>query len=119
MLETKGFKQLGVWQKAYHLTLDIYKLTKRFPKEETYGLVSQLQRAAVSVPANIAEGYDRNHRREYIQFLHIAKGSLAEVETYLSLALDLGYIDKELYDDIENTREETGRMLNGLIKSLT
>ncbi len=119
MQETKGFRKLCVWQKAYHLTLDIYKLTKRFPKEETYGLASQLQRAAVSVPANIAEGYDRNHRREYLQFLHIAKGSLAEVETYLSLALDLGYIDKERYDDIENKREETGRMLNGLIKSLT
>ena len=115
----QSYKDLIVYQKAYKLALEIYKATKDFPKEETYGLVSQLQRAAASVPANIAEGYDRNHRREYIQFLYIAKGSLAEVETYLSLALDLGYIEKELYCDIENIREETGRMLHGLIKSIT
>jgi four helix bundle protein len=119
MQDTKGFRKLLVWQRAYQLTLEIYKVTKQFPREETYGLVSQMQRAAVSVPANIAEGHDRNHRKEYLQFLHIAKGSLAEVETFLSLASDLGYLDKQLYTEIENRREETGKMLNGLIKSLT
>jgi four helix bundle protein len=74
--------------------LDIYKITKTFSKEETYGLVSQLRRAAVSVPANIAEGYERNHRKEYVQFLFVSKGSLGEVETHLLLAKDLGIYQK-------------------------
>ena len=70
-----GFQDLKVWQRAYGLTLDLYRMTKKFPKTETYGLTTQLQRAAVSIPANIAEGYERNHRKEYLQFLFIAKGS--------------------------------------------
>jgi four helix bundle protein len=115
----KGFRNLNVWQRAYSLTLDIYKTTKSFPKEETYGLVSQLQRAAVSVPANIAEGYERNHRKEYIQFLFVSKGSLGEIETQLLLAKDLGYLSENDYSVIEAKRSETIRMLKGLIKSLS
>ena len=76
MEDKAGFKKLNAWQSAYVLTLDVYKVTKSFPKSEVYGLTSQLRRAVVSVPANIAEGYERNHRREYVQFLSIAKGSL-------------------------------------------
>jgi four helix bundle protein len=113
-----GFKRLRVWQKAYELVLDIYKLTKGFPKEEIYGLTSQLQRAAVSVTANISEGYERNHRKEYVQFLYMAKGSLGELETYLCLVKDLCYISIDQYDSAEAIRIDTGKLLSGLIKSL-
>lgn len=117
--EVKGFRQLTVWQKAYKLALEIHKVSKTFPKEETYGLISQLQRASVSIPANIAEGYERNHRKEYLQYLHIAKGSLGEVETYLSLAKDLNYLSQADYLALEDKRIETARLLKGLIRSLT
>ncbi|MBI5748686.1 MAG: four helix bundle protein [Nitrospinae bacterium] len=119
MAEEKGFKRLIVWKKAYELVLEVYKMAKVFPKEEIYGLTSQLQRASISIPANIAEGYERRHRKEYLQFLYIAKGSIAEVETYLSLAKDLGYLTDSNYMSIENKRAETYRLLRGLIKSLT
>ncbi len=107
-----------VWQRAYELVLDVYQIAKTFPKEEKFGLSSQTQRAAISVPANIAEGYERNHRKEYLQFLYISKGSLGEVETYLLLARDLDYISENNYQKIEEKRKETARLLNGLIKSL-
>jgi len=74
----KGFKGLLAWQKAYSLTLDIYKVTKKFPRMEVHGLGSQLQRATVSIPANIAEGYERSHRKEYVQFLYISKAHWAK-----------------------------------------
>ena len=119
MNNEKGFKQLKAWQRGYELVLEVYKVSKNFPKEEIYGLVSQIRRAAVSVPANIAEGYERNHRKEYLQFLHIAKGSLGEVETYLYLAKDLGYLTKDIYLVIEKKRKETACLLKGLIKSLS
>lgn len=117
--KTRGFRQLGVWQKAYELTLDIYRLTKMFPRAELYGLISQLQRAAVSIVANIAEGYERNHRKEYLQFLYIAKGSLGEIETYLLLSRDLGYISSDDYAVVDAKRNETTKMLQGLIRSLS
>jgi four helix bundle protein len=117
--ETKGFRQLVVWQKAYDLTLEVYRLTRTFPKSETYGIISQLQRAIVSIPANIAEGYERNHRKEYLQFLFIAKGSLGEVETYILLAKDLGYLKDADYAVIDEKRKTVSRLLKGLIKSLT
>jgi len=85
---------------------------------ETYGLASQIKRAAISVPANVAEGYERNHRKEYLQFLYIAKGSLGEIETYLLLAKDLEYLTQEEYDGVSIIREETARILKGLIRSL-
>ncbi len=116
--EAKGFRTLNAWKKAYELTLLIYHLSKNFPREELYGLSSQLQRAAVSVPANIADGYERNHRKEYLQFLYIAKGSLGEVETYLLLAKDLGYLTETEFCAAGNIREETSRIIKGLIKSL-
>ncbi len=117
--ETKGFRQLVVWQKAYDLSLEVYMLTRTFPKSETYGIISQLQRAVVSIPANIAEGYERNHRKEYLQFLFIAKGSLGEVETYILLAKDLGYLKDADYAVIDEKRKTVSRLLKGLIKSLT
>ena len=117
--EGKGFQALKVWQRVYDLALHIYKLTKKFPKEETYGLLTQLQRAIVSVSANIAEGYERQHRKEYLQFLFIAKGSLGEAETYLLLARDLGYVAESEYMIADEKRKETSRLFKGLIKSLT
>ena len=88
----EGFRNLIVWQKAYAFALEVYKAAKNFPRDEIYGLTSQIRRAAVSVSANIAEGYERQHRKEYIQFLMIAKGSLGEVETHLMFARDLAYL---------------------------
>lgn len=114
----EGFRNLIVWQKAYALALDIYRATRRFPREELYGITSQLRRAAVSVPANIAEGYERQHRKEYLQFLMIAKGSLGEVETYILFSKDLSYINEEKFEKLEVLRGEVGKLLRGLINSL-
>ena len=82
-----------VYQKSYKLTLEIYQVTKNYPKEEIYGLISQMRRSAVSIPCNIAEGYRRGHRKEYIQFLHMAYGSCSELETLLSISCDLNLIE--------------------------
>lgn len=114
----KGFRTLTTWQKAYELTLEIYKITKDYPKHEQFGLISQIRRSSLSIVANIAEGYERQHRKEYIQFLTVARGSLGEVETYLLFSKDLGYLSIEKYNMIDNKRQEVARLLNGLIKSL-
>ena len=89
----KSFKELKVWQKAYQLTLDIYSVSKDFPNEEKFGLTSQIRRAAVSVPANISEGYGRRTTPDYIRSLYIAYGSNCELETQTMLSADLDYID--------------------------
>lgn len=114
----EGFRKLTVWQKAYELVLEVYKITKRFPVEEQYGLISQIRRSVISIPANIAEGYSRRHRKEYVQFLYIAKGSLAEVETFLMISRDLGYISHKQFEGLDNLRQEVAKMLYGLIRSL-
>ncbi len=119
MQEARGFKKLICWQKAYYLALMIYRLTKRFPKSEIYGLSLQLRRAAVSVPANIAEGNERRHKKEHLQFLAIARGSLSEIETYLQLAQDLKYLTETEYEKVNNLRVEVGKLLRGLMKSLS
>lgn len=114
----KSYKELNVWQKAYQLCLNIYKATQDFPSEEKYGLTSQIRRAAVSVPSNIAEGYGRKSTKEYLQLLYIAYGSVCELETQLLLSSDLGY-GKAV--DLEKLQQDIGdveRMLKGLIKSL-
>ena len=113
-----GFKKLIAWQKSYELSLEIYKITKDFPEHERFGLISQMRRAAVSVVANIAEGYERPHRKDYLKFLVIAKGSLSELETFLLLSRDLRYLKMDQYGQIAARREEVGRLLNGLIRSL-
>ena len=114
----EGFRDLMVWQRAYQFALEIYKCSKLFPKDERYGLTNQIRRASVSISANIAEGYERQHRKEYIQFLAIAKGSLGEVETYLMFARDLEFIILEKYKELEEERGEIARLLRGLIGSL-
>ncbi|MDD4179048.1 MAG: four helix bundle protein [Candidatus Margulisbacteria bacterium] len=114
----EGFRNLIVWQKAYGFALEVYKATKHFPKDELYGMTSQIRRAVVSISANIAEGYERQYRKEYVRFLVIAKGSLGEAETHLMFARDLEYLKKDQYEYLENIRQETGRLLKGLIRSL-
>lgn len=113
------YKKLIVWQKSYKLSLEIYKITREFPKDELYGLTSQLRRASVSIPSNIAEGNVRNSRKEYIQFLHIALGSSVEVQTQLSISHDLNYLKTKDYDEIISLLEEIIKMLNAIIKKLT
>lgn len=111
----KTFQDLLVWQKSHEFVLGVYSLTNTFPKHELYGLTSQLRRAAVSVPGNIAEGFKRHSKKEKLRFYNIADSSLEEAKYYLFLAKDLGYIDKiELY----TLAEEAGRLLNGLTKSV-
>ncbi len=115
----KSYKDLIVYQKGYELSLEIYRVTGDYPKEETYGLVSQMRRAAVSIPSNIAEGYRRGHRKEYVQFLHIALGSCGELETLLSISRDLNLVDSLTFDLLYARQEEVSRLLSGLIKSLS
>lgn len=114
----RSYRELQVWQKSMELVVECYRVAEMFPKSETYGLASQLQRAAVSVPANIAEGQGRNHTREFINHLSIAYGSLMEVETHLQIAARLRYIDESLLDRLLLLSNEIGRMLNGLMQSL-
>jgi four helix bundle protein len=109
-------KDLVVWQKAIDVVVDIYRMTKSFPKEEVYGLVSQMRRAAVSIPANIAEGAARQSRKEFIQFIHIAMGSLAELETHLIISLRLMYDKENHTQEIRLKLDEIRRMLAGLVQ---
>lgn len=114
----KGYHELKVWKKAYYLCLEIYKATSNFPADEKYGLTSQIRRSAVSVPSNIAEGHERQHVKEYIQFLFVALGSVAELETQLMISKDIGYLSKEFFVKVNSDLSEVGKMLNGLINSL-
>ena len=114
----QSYKDLIVYQKAYKLTIEIYRITKNYPKEEIYGLISQMRRSSVSIPCNIAEGYRRGHRKEYIQFLYVAHGSCGELETLLSLSYDLAMIDKGTFEKLYPMQEEVSRLLRGLIISL-
>ena len=111
----EGFRDLIAWQKAKDLALEIYACTAEFPKTEMYGLASQMRRAAVSVPSNIAEGKGRYSNKELVQFLLRARGSLLELETQLEIAYDLGYIDQFTSKRLEAKTAELGRILNDLI----
>ena len=117
-MSIKSYRDLIAWQKAMSLCADIYKTTAGFPKHEIYGLVQQLRRAAVSVPSNIAEGWGRACRADYIRFLRTARGSLFELETQMLLALRLAYVKQENADCVLPLAEEVGRVLQGLITSL-
>ena len=112
----KNHKDLDVWNKAMNLVVDIYALCNEFPKEEVYGLTSQIKRAAVSIPSNIAEGAGRKSSKEFIQFLYISLGSLSEVETQTLLAQRLGFAKtvEPILEDIKKIKQ----MLNGLIRYL-
>lgn len=112
---TKTYKELIVWQKSYQLSLLVYQLTSKFPKSEVYSLSSQLRRASVSIPSNIAEGYCRYSKKEYIQFLQISFGSGAELETQLMIAKDLNYVSETEFVKVNDLIEQVMKMLNSLI----
>ena len=113
----KGYKKLFVWKKADELAYQIYLTTKNFPKQEIFGVVSQLRRAALSIPTNIVEGMGRQGRNETKQFMNIALGSLAETEYLLEFCLRLQYLNQEEYLRLDNLRGEVGRMLWKFYKS--
>jgi four helix bundle protein len=114
----KSFRELHVWNKGMQLSLAVYRLTSKFPREEVYGLTSQLRRAAVSIPSNIAEGYGRNTRGDYKQFLGIARGSTLEVQTQLLIALELGFFDVQAHGEVEDLLNEVSKMLYSLMRKL-
>ncbi len=117
-LASKNFQDLIVWQKAMKLVKETYVLVKSLPKEEQYALSDQMRRAAVSIPSNIAEGQGRNTEKEFIQFLHVAKGSNAELMTQILICVDLGYLKQEQVQRALQLNRETGQLLTALIKSL-
>ncbi|PIG92073.1 four helix bundle protein [Gloeocapsopsis sp. IPPAS B-1203] len=117
-MSINSYQDLKVWQFSMNLAEKVYHLTYQFPKQETYGLSSQIQRAAVSVPSNIAEGHTRDSTKEYLQFLSVALGSLAELETQLILAERLSYLDIQDLQTVLSKTDEISRMIRGLQKAL-
>ena len=117
-MQSRSFKDLQVWQRSRKLAVRIYSVTKSFPKEEMFGLTSQLRRAGVSIPSNIAEGHRRGTDKEFIQFLNIARGSLAEIETQIIIANDVTLIEDSITEEMVAEINEIGKMINGLISSL-
>ena len=115
---TSHYRELWVWQKGMELVRGVYLLTKSFPKHEAFGLSSQLQRAAVSIPANLAEGHTRETTKEFLRYVVIAHGSLAELETLLLVARDLQYTDDNSITELTKLCDTTGRMLGSLRRKL-
>jgi four helix bundle protein len=115
---SRSHKDLVVWRKALELAVQIHRLTEHLPRYERFGLVSQLRRAAVSVPSNIAEGAARRTTRDFLAFLHVARGSVAELETQLLLAQEFGYVESLMFQDVMARLDEVGRLVNGVIAGL-
>jgi four helix bundle protein len=118
VINERPHKKLDVWKKSIDLVTLIYEIAKSLPREEDYGLKSQMRRAAVSVPSNIAEGLTRRTVGDKLHFLNMAQGSLSELDTQVELCLRLNYIDEPMYDKVENYLIEIQKMLSGLNKSL-
>ena len=114
----RNFRELKVWAKAHHVTLQLYKVTRSFPKEELYGLTSQIRRSAASIGANIAEGCGRGSKREFANFLRVASGSASELEYHLVLAADLEILRSDAYELLVERVIEVKRMLTGFIRKL-
>ncbi|MGB7061972.1 MAG: four helix bundle protein [Candidatus Zixiibacteriota bacterium] len=114
----RSYKDLEIWKRGVELVTSIYMLTKGFPKSETYALVDQVQRAALSIPSNIAEGHSRQHTKEFRQSLYVALGSLAELETQLIIAGKLGYLEEEKLNQFLLEMDAISKMTRGLIKRL-
>ncbi len=114
----KSYRDLEVWQKSIQLVKKIYLITRTFPKEEMYGLINQMRRAAVSIASNIAEGKTRQTKKEYIQFLYITLGSASELETQIIISKELNYIDEKTESDLLENADHISRMTRNLIKSL-
>ena len=117
-MKINSYRNLIVWQKSVALVTDIYTLTKSFPQEEKFGIVSQLNRASVSIPSNKAEGWGRESSKNYLQFLRISRGSLMETETLLEISKNLNYINDSEFKVISDNIEEVSKILQGLIKSI-
>ena len=111
-----SFKELVVWKRAYELALEVYSSTSCFPRSETFGLVSQMRRAAISIVSNIAEGYGRGHRSEYTQFLRMAYASTGELETQLMLCKDLGYLGDDNFARASSLLHEVQKMLSSMFR---
>jgi len=118
MTTFKSYRDLEVWKRSMRLAKRIYEVTQKFPTEERFGLTNQLRRAAVSVPSNVAEGHARFGSGEFIRFLSIAMGSVAEIETQILLSHDLGYVREALADELLAELDVIGKMLRGLAKSI-
>ena len=114
----KNFRDLTIWQLGKELTLGIYQTTKTFPREELFGIISQMRRAAISIPSNIAEGFNRFHNKEYKRFLYIALGSCAELETQIEIGCSLGYLDKNTAEGLLEKLDHESRMIRNLTKRL-
>lgn len=115
----RSHRDLVAWQKAIELVVRIYEISKTFTREEIYRLTSQMRRAAVSIPANIAEGQGRRVAGEYLHFLGIARGSLLELDTHLEIAKSPGFLEESCHYDLRMRLQEVGRLINGLMRSLT
>lgn len=113
-----NYKKLDIWTLSMKIVKEIYKITKSYPNEERYGLISQTNRAAVSIPSNIAEGLGRNYKKDTIQFLHISRGSAYELETLLNVALMVNIIDEQSYKNVNELLERNLRVINGYINYL-
>ncbi len=112
------YKDLIVWQKSIALVTSLYAITKTFPADEKFGIVSQINRAAISVPANIAEGWGRESSKNYLQFLRISRDSLMELETLMIISRNLNYINEQNFLEVNKQIDEVGKILHGLIKSV-
>jgi four helix bundle protein len=117
-MKIKNFRDLDVWKPGKEIVLDVYEATRQFPREEIYGLVSQMRRAAVSIPSNVAEGFNRKHNPEYRQLLYVALGSCAELETHIEIGHDLKLIDADSRVCLLGKLDHESRMLRNLIKRL-
>lgn len=118
MNEIRSYRDLIVWQKSMKLVTGIYGITRELPKEETYGLCSQIRRCSISIPSNIAEGYGRHSTKDYIRFLQIASGSLYELQTQLEICLNLNYLTQTKFDSVAAKSMEIEKMLSSLIAKL-
>ena len=116
--QVKTYRDLFVWQKSMLLVTEIYKISKSFPKDETYGLVSQMRRCAISIPSNIAEGYGRKSTSDYVRFLRIAAGSLYELQTQMEISLNLGYLKRNKFGELYESGREIERMLSSLTRKM-
>ncbi len=114
----RTYRDLNIWNAGIEVVKDIYKLTENFPKQEMYGLVSQMRRSAISIPSNVAEGFRRYHNKEYKQFLYTSLGSCAELETQITIAMELKYTQKDKENRLLEKLDHICRMISNLIKKL-
>ena len=118
-MKIESYQQLEVWKKAMSLVTEVYQQTQTYPKEEIYALAIQIRRSAISIPANIAEGWGRKNTKEYVQFLRISRGSLLELETHLIISANLNYLSQQSLESLSQKIQEISKMLNAMIKKLS